>query len=131
MAPVLLGALILIMLLVLVRAFAFADPKALIKGLRYSGAAACGGFAALFAATGRVVPAMFLGSMAWGLLTRGHAWPGGWHFSGRPSARSKPNKGNSTRVRTPWVEMELDHDSGTMRGTVLKGVHAGKTLDEL
>jgi hypothetical protein len=131
MAPVLLGALVLIMLLVLVRAFAFADPKALIKGLRYSGAAACGGFAALFAATGRVVPAMFLGSMAWALLTRGHAWPGGWHFSGRPSARSKPNEGESTRVRTPWVEMELDHDTGAMRGMVLKGAYSGKALDAL
>lgn len=131
MAPVLLGALVLIMILVLVRAFAFADPKALIKGLRYSGAAACGGFAALFAATGRLVPAMFLGSMAWGLITRGHAWPGAWRFSGRPSARSKPNEGESTRVRTPWVEMELDHDTGAMHGTVLKGAYSGKALDEL
>jgi hypothetical protein len=131
MAPLLLGGLVLIMILVLLRAFAFADPKTLIKGLRYSGAAACGGFAALFAVTGRVVPAMFLGSMAWGLFTRGHAWPGGWHFSRRPSARSKPNEGESTRVRTPWVEMELDHDTGAMRGTVLKGAHAGKTLDAL
>jgi hypothetical protein len=29
------------------------------------------------------------------------------------------------------VEMELDHDTGAMRGTVLKGAHAGKTLDRL
>jgi len=34
-------------------------------------------------------------------------------------------------VRTAWVEMELDHDTGAMRGTVLKGTHAGKALDSL
>jgi hypothetical protein len=123
---------VLILIIALLRAFAFSDPKALIKGLRYSGVAAFGGFAALFAATGRLVPAMFLGSMAWGLFTRGHAWPAGWpHFSGGRSSRTRPKEGESTGVRTPWVEMELDHDTGAMRGTVLKGSHAGKTLDQL
>ena len=132
MAPLLLGALVLILVLALLRAFAFADPKTLIKGLRYSGAAACGGFAALFAATGRLVPAMFLGSMAWGLFTRGHVWPAGWpHFSGGRSSHSRPKEGESTGVRTPWVEMELDHDTGAMHGTVLKGAHAGKSLDQM
>ena len=38
---------------------------------------------------------------------------------------------STTRVRTPWLEMELDHDTGEMRGTVLQGVHAGRALDEL
>jgi hypothetical protein len=132
MAPLLLGAFALVLIIALLRAFAFSDPKALIKGLRYSGAAAFGGFAALFAATGRLVPAMFLGSIAWGLLTRGHAWLAGWpHFSGGRSSRSRPKEGESTGVRTPWVEMELDHDTGAMRGTVVKGAHAGKTLDRL
>jgi hypothetical protein len=132
MAPLLLGAFVLILIIVLLRAFAFTDPKALIKGLRYSGAAGFGAFAALFAAMGRLVPAMFFGSMAWSLFTRGHAWPAGWpHFSGGWSSRSRPKQGESTGVRTPWVEMELDHDTGAMRGMVLKGAHAGKTLDQL
>src|SRR6185436_1409594 len=39
--------------------------------------------------------------------------------------------GQTSNVRTAWVEMELDHDSGQMRGTILKGVHAGKRLDQL
>jgi hypothetical protein len=131
-APLLLGAFVLIVLIALLRGFAFADPKALVKGVRYAGAAALGAFAALFAATGRLVPAMFLGSMAWGLFTRGHAWPGGWpYFAGGRPSRSGPKAGGSTGVRTPWVEMELDHDSGEMRGTVVKGAHAGKTLDQL
>ena len=132
MAPVLLGGLVLVLILAILRAFAFADPKLLIKSLRYAGAAIFGGFAVFLAVVGRWAPAMVLGSMAWGLVTRGHAWPGGWpYFSGGARSRSRPKEGESTSVRTPWVEMKLDHDTGEMRGTVLKGPHAGKTLDRL
>jgi hypothetical protein len=132
MGPILLGAFVLVLILALLRAFAFADPKLLIKSLRYAGAAIFGAFAVFLAVVGRWAPAMVLGSMAWGLVTRGHAWPGGWpYYSGGGRSRSRPKEGGSTSVRTPWVEMELDHDTGAMRGTVLKGAHAGKTLDRL
>lgn len=132
MAPVLLGALLLILIIALLRAFAFADPKQLVKGLRYSGAALFGSFAVFLAVLGRWVPAMLLGSMAWGLVTRGHPWPGRSRpFSGGRASRSRPQDGKSTSVRTSWVEMGLDHDTGAMRGTVLKGQHAGKALDRL
>ena len=132
MAAVLLGAFVLILIIVLVRALAYADPKQLVKGLRYSGAAIFGSFAIFLAIVGRWFPAMFLGSMAWGLVTRGHAWPGSWpHFPGARPSRSRPQEGKATSVRTPWVEMELDHDTGAMRGTVLKGPHAGRSLDRL
>ena len=132
MAPVLLGAFVLVLILALLRAFAFADPKLLIKSLRYAGAAIFGLFAVFLAVVGRWAPAMLLGSMAWGLVTRGHAWPGGWpYYSGGGPSRSRPKGGGSTSVRTLWVEMELDHDTGEMRGTVLKGPHAGRTLEQL
>jgi DnaJ-like protein len=131
-APLLLGAFVLLLLLMLMRGVAFADPKLLIRILRYLGAAALGVFTVLLAVTGRFAPAFFLGSLAWGLATGGHVWPAGWpHFPSAPSSRPKPKPGGSTAVRTPWLEMELDHDTGSMHGTVLKGAHAGKPLDQL
>ena len=132
MAPLLLGVLVLALVLALLRAFVGADPKMLVKSLRYAGAAVLAVFAVLLAVGNRWGPAMVLGSMAWGLFTSGHVWPGGWpHYSGGPTPRSSPKQGQSTRVRTAWVEMELDHDTGAMQGTVLKGAHAGKALDRL
>ncbi|MFC6669060.1 DnaJ domain-containing protein [Marinobacterium aestuariivivens] len=39
--------------------------------------------------------------------------------------------GNSSRVQTAILEMSLDHDSGTMDGTVLQGPLSGRRLDSL
>jgi DnaJ-domain-containing protein 1 len=36
-----------------------------------------------------------------------------------------------SRVRSAFVEMELDHDTGAMRGRILAGRHEGASLDAL
>jgi DnaJ-domain-containing protein 1 len=46
-------------------------------------------------------------------------------------SRNKPMPGRVSRVRSAMLEMELDHDSGVMRGTVLAGRFAGRALDDL
>lgn len=130
MGEILLGAVALIAILLLVRAFVGADPRALVRALRYVGAGALALLAIWLFATDRFAPGMFIASAAWGLFTRGHIWPGGWPHYPFPG-RSRSSPGQSTSVRTPWLEMELDHDSGDMRGTVLKGAHAGQTLDQI
>ena len=131
MAPVALGIGALLLILLLVRGLAYADPKVMLRILRYFGAAGLGVITVLLALTGRMAPALFLGSMAWGLATGGHVWPAGWpHFSGGHwRANSKP--GASSSIKTEWLEMELDHETGEMRGKVLKGEHARKTLDQM
>jgi hypothetical protein len=70
------------------------------------------------------------------LLGGAGAWLLGWSglpFLPRPggSASSRPSGGQTSRVRSAMVEMELDHDTGAMAGTVLAGVHAGRRLDDL
>ena len=130
MGEVLLGAVALIAVLFLLRAFLGADPKALVKALRYVGAGTLALLAGFLIFTERIGPGIFVASAAWGLFTRGHVWPGGWpRFNAAGAARTTP--GQSTSVRTSWLEMELDHTSGEMHGTVLKGSHAGRRLDQL
>jgi hypothetical protein len=130
MGEILLGAVALVAIIFLLRGFVGADPKALVKALRYAGAIALGLLAVFLAFTDRFGAAVFVASMAWGLFTRGHIWPGGWpNYSLGGRSRSSP--GQATTVRTAWLEMELDHDSGDMRGTVLKGTHAGQRLNQI
>jgi len=132
MAPLLIGVAALVLILVLVRAFVSAEPKTLVTGVRYAGAILLGALALLLAFRGVMAPALLFGSMAWGLATGGRVWPGGWpHYSGGYSPQSRPGSGDSSGVRTPWLEIELDHDTGEMRGTVLKGAHTGKSLASL
>src|SRR5580693_3651733 len=121
MGALLLGAFALIGFLLLLRGFVGADVKALVKGLRYSGAAVLLFAAIGLAALDRVGLAMLVGSFAWGLFTGGHAWPGGWPYwfpRGGSKPGSGPAAGSKTGVTTEWLDMELDHDSGEMGGRV-------------
>ena len=132
MAFVLLGALALVVVVALIWLFITADPKMLAKVLRYVGAGLLLAAAIALAFEDRVGIAMLFGSMAWGLFTGGRVWPGGWpyyHFPG--GSRSKASDGQSTRVATDWIAIELDHDTGAMSGQVLKGAHAGASLTVL
>jgi DnaJ domain len=42
-----------------------------------------------------------------------------------------PSTGRSSAAETPFLRMSLDHDTGAMTGTVLRGRFAGMRLDEL
>jgi hypothetical protein len=133
MIDLLIGAFALVLILILMHGFARADPKSLVKGVRYLGAGALVLVAAFFLVRGIVPAAVLLGSMAYGVFTGGRVWPGGWphwHFP-QPVGGTRTQTGQSTRVATDWVDMELDHDTGEMRGRVLKGVFNGRKLQQL
>ena len=137
MGEVLLGILALVFIMFMLRMFVTANPKTLVKMLRYAGAVALAGLAVWLFLSERIGGAVFMASAAWGLFTGGHIVPGGWPhyrfpFPGGGGRTSRTSAGGQTsRVRTAWVEMELDHDSGEMRGTILQGAHVGKSLDQL
>jgi hypothetical protein len=63
--------------------------------------------------------AMFGSYLLWG-STRG-PWGG--------STRRSP--GQTSRIETEHLEMELDHDTGEMRGRVLKGLFKDRDIDSL
>ena len=132
MIDLLIGAFALILILVFLHGFTQADPKALVKAVRYLGAAALVLAAAFFLVRGIVPAAVLLGSMAYGVFTGGRVWPGGWpHWHFPHPGGTRAQTGQSTRVATEWIEMELEHDTGKMRGRVLKGAFSGQSLDQL
>ena len=56
---------------------------------------------------------------------------GSWFGMGGGFGTSQKTPGQTSRVRTDALEMELDHDSGHMDGRCLKGNFAGRTLSSL
>ena len=47
------------------------------------------------------------------------------------SERTQKSGGQTSHVRSAYLEMELDHDSGAMRGRILAGRHQGAALERL
>lgn len=109
------------------RAFLNANPKTLASTLRKIGGVGLLLLAVFFAATGRFAAAVPLAIFAFTLLGRGLV-PGGFNPFPGNAQKSSDQK---SRVRTGMVEMELDHDSGDMDGSVISGRFAGSRLSSL
>jgi hypothetical protein len=45
--------------------------------------------------------------------------------------RTQKSAGQTSRVRSAYLEMELDHDSGAMHGRIIAGRHQGAALEAL
>ncbi len=123
--PLLFGIVVLILLLWAVNAFSKADPKQAARLLRYIGGVAALIFALFLLLRGEIALAVPVGAVGLGWLGWLTLWPAS--FGGRTQKRP----GQVSRVRSPFLEMELDHDSGAMRGRILAGRHAGYALDAL
>ena len=101
------------------------DPKVGARVLKLSGGLLALGFAVFLGLRGELGVALPLGAVGLGLL--------GWLPFGPAGFSQRVNKssGATSRVRSACLEMELDHDSGEMRGRILSGRHQGMTLDRL
>jgi len=123
--PLILGVVVLILLLWAFNAFSKADPKQAAKLLRAIGGAAALIFAAFLLFRGEIGVAITVGAVGLGLLGWISLWPAS--FGGR----TKKSPGQVSQVRSAFLEMELDHDSGAMRGRILAGKYEGVSLDAL
>jgi hypothetical protein len=150
MPEVLIGIAVLVIALMLVNGFTKADVKGLTQGARIGRgfaamvAAASGAFsqssptgfargvrfcsgilvlagAAFVGARGQIVTAASLAVFGAGLL--------GWN----PTRwlRGQRTSGQTSNVHSAFLEMELDHDTGAIRGRIIAGAFAGTSLDAL
>jgi DnaJ-domain-containing protein 1 len=125
MSALVFGILVLALVLVALNGFSKANPRTVAVVLKATGGAGALGGAALMAVRGRIDLAVTLGILGLSLL--------GWLPWSIASfgARSRKSAGKVSRVRSAFLEMELDHDTGNMRGRILAGPHEGKSLDSL
>jgi hypothetical protein len=116
------GVAILGGLLLLVYLFVNAEPQRLARGLKWL---AIGAAAVLFVLLLFSERFAFLWTPLMLLLP---AWP---RFRAMFAGFRNPAPGRSSEVATPYLRMSLDHDTGAMTGTVLKGNFAGTRVEEL
>ena len=124
------GALAVFILYMLLQMFRAANPAILARGVKIGGGVVALAVAAFTGIKGELAVAIPLGIFGAGLLgwspfgTAGFSSIGGM-FGGR-TAKSA---GQTSQVRSPYLEMTLDHDSGALTGVILAGSHAGQSLD--
>jgi hypothetical protein len=122
----LLGVLVLTLAIAAIRLFTQANPAAMARHVRIAGAVVALAGALFFMVRGGLAYAFPLAALGWWLL--GGQGIGNW--GGFGSSRRFPS-GQSSRVVTEHLEMELEHATGAMRGRVLKGFFAGRAIEDL
>lgn len=124
-----LGLLALIGVLWLAGKASQGNPARLVAAINTYGKQAVGAallaFSAFMAVRGNWMPGMVLAPIGLGLLKIG-PWA-----SGPFAQNSRKSTGQRSSVRSSYFEMMLDHDSGALDGTVVKGAFAGRGLSSL
>ena len=125
MATLIFGLVVLALVLYALNAFSKVNPRTAAVVLKTGGGIGALAIAGVLGLRGRLDVAIPLGLTGLGLL--------GWLPWSIPGfgERTRKSAGQVSRVRSAFVEMELDHDTGAMRGRILAGPHEGVMLDAL
>ena len=108
--------------LLLVYLFVNADPARLARGLKVSGIVVAVAAVATLAISGRLAALLVPVAMMMPLLVRVRALLDRYRT---------PAAGQTSTVATPFLRMTLDHDTGSMTGTILRGRFSGMRVEEL
>ena len=125
------GAIAVLVLYLLLQMLRAANPAVLARAVKIAGGIISLAVAAFVGLRGELAVAIPLGIFGAGLL--------GWapfgttifpNIGGIFSGATSRSSGQSSRVRSQYLDMTLDHDSGALIGRILAGPHAGRLLDE-
>ena len=120
MATIIFGVVVLALVLMAMQAFASVDPRKLAPAVKLAGGIGALGarpFSPRAGSSGSRFRSALAGLGLLGWLPFGPAGFG---------ARTQKSPGQVSRVRSAFVEMELDHDTGAMRGRILAGRPRGR-----
>jgi len=119
------GLVVLVLALWALSVISKVDPKVGARVLKAGGGLLALGFAVFLGLRGEIGVAVPLGIFGLGLLGWLPFGPAGF------SARTRKSAGQASRVRSAFLDMELDHDSGEMRGRIVAGRRQGAALGDL
>jgi hypothetical protein len=123
--PLLFGLVVLVAALWALHVISKVDPRIGARVMKASGGLLALGLAVFLGLRGEIGIAIPLGIFGLGLLGWMPFGPAGF------SSRAQKSRGQFSRVRSACLEMELDHDTGEMRGRIIAGRHQGVALAQL
>src|SRR5882762_1451246 len=124
------GAVAVILLYALLQMFRAANPVVLARAIKIGGGVVSLAVAAFTGIKGELAVAVPLGLFGAGLLGWSPATSAlGWGGFGSWGSRGR-SSGQTSKVRSGFLDMTLDHDTGELKGTIIAGTHAGRSLDE-
>jgi len=131
MATLIAGAVAVFVLYTLLQMFRSANPAMLARAIKIVGGIVSLAVAAFVGLKGELAVAIPLGVFGAGLLGWSPFGAGSFpNFGGVFGGAGKPRGGQRSRVRSHFLEMMLDHDSGAMSGNIIAGPDAGHSLDD-
>jgi len=119
------GILVLVLALWALNVISKVDPRLGARVMKAAGGIVALGLAVFLFLRGEIGIAIPLGIFGLGLLGWMPFGPAGF------SDRTQKSGGKASRVRSAYLEMQLDHDTGAMHGTIVAGRHQGVALDRL
>ena len=132
MLYLLFGFLLFWLVLGALKAFAQANPAVLARLIRRGGGAGALIVAVFLLLRGAFSAAMGFAGLGFWLLNVGAPAPWSFFRAAASAARGTKFGAGPARVscvRSAMIEMELDHETGKMRGVVLAGPEEGKALE--
>jgi DnaJ domain len=125
------GVVAVIVLYSLLQMFRAANPVVLARAIKIAGGVVALAVAAFTGAKGELAVAIPLGIFGAGLLGWSPFGTSGFgNIGGLFGAGGQRSAGQTSRVRSQFFEMILDHDTGGLSGRVVAGPNAGHSLEE-
>ena len=125
------GAVAVVLLYSLLQMFRAANPVVLARLVKIGGGTVALAVAAFTGLKGELAVAIPLGIFGAGLLGWSPFGASGFgNLGGIFGGGTQRSAGQSSRVRSQYIDMSLDHDSGELRGQIVDGPNAGHALDE-
>jgi DnaJ-domain-containing protein 1 len=125
------GVVAVILLYSLLQMFRAANPVVLARAIKIGGGVVALAVAAFTGIKGELAVAVPLGIFGAGLLGWSPFGASGFNIGGMfGGGGAQRSPGQSSRVRSQFLDMILDHDSGELSGQIVAGPYAGHSLGE-
>ncbi|WP_407174961.1 DnaJ domain-containing protein [Bradyrhizobium sp. STM 3562] len=124
------GAVAVLTLYLLLQMFRAANPAVLARALKIAGGVVALAVAAFVGLRGELAVAIPIGVFGAGLLGWSPFGSSGFGNIGGLFGGGQRSAGQRSQVRSHFLEMTLDHDSGELKGRIVAGPYAGRQLDE-